>query len=104
MNTLEEKKAENLLLLDIHEIASFTDYFILCNGTSDRMLDSLADAVIEKAKQGFSLLSRHEGRPSDGWLVIDLGDIVVHLFSPDQRDFYELEKLWERGKVLVKLQ
>ncbi len=104
MNTLEEKKAENLLLLDIHDIASFTDYFILCNGTSDRMLDSLADAVIEKAKQDFRLLARNEGRPSDGWLVVDLGDIVVHLFSPDQRDFYELEKLWDRGKVLVRLQ
>lgn len=104
MNALEEKKAENLLLLDIHEIASFTDYFILCNGTSDRMLDSLADAVIVKAKQDFKLLARNEGRPSDGWLVVDLGDIVVHLFSPDQREFYELEKLWEHGKVLVKLQ
>jgi ribosome-associated protein len=104
VNALEEKKAENLLLLDIHEIASFTDYFILCNGTSDRMLDSLADAVIVKAKQDFKLLARNEGRPSDGWLVVDLGDIVVHLFSPDQREFYELEKLWEHGKVLVKLQ
>jgi ribosome-associated protein len=68
------------------------------------MLDSLADAVIVKAKQDFKLLARNEGRPSDGWLVVDLGDIVVHLFSPDQREFYELEKLWEHGKVLVKLQ
>lgn len=68
------------------------------------MLDSLADAVIQKAKQDFKLLGRNEGRPSDGWLVVDLGDIVIHLFSPDQREFYELEKLWDRGKVLLKLQ
>ncbi len=90
--------------MDIHEIASFTDYFIIGNGTSDRMLDALGDAVMEKAKQDFHLLVKHEGRPSDGWLVIDLGDIVVHLFSPDQREYYQLEKLWERGKVLLRLQ
>lgn len=91
-------------MLDIHELVSFTDYFIICSGTSDRMLDSLANAVIETAKKQFDLLSKTEGRPSDGWLVIDLGDIIVHLFSPDQREYYHLEQLWERGKVLVSLQ
>ena len=68
------------------------------------MLDSLANAVMEIAKQQFGLLSKIEGRPSDGWLVVDLGDIIVHLFSPDQREYYHLEQLWERGKVLVSLQ
>ncbi|HMD89051.1 MAG TPA: ribosome silencing factor [Anaerolineaceae bacterium] len=104
MQTLEDKKGESILLLDIHEIVSFTDYFIICSGTSDRMLDSLANAVIETAKKQFDLLSKTEGRPSDGWLVVDLGDIIVHLFSPDQREYYHLEQLWERGKVLVSLQ
>lgn len=68
------------------------------------MLDSLANAIMETAKQKFDLLSKTEGRPADGWLVVDLGDIIVHLFSPDQRDYYHLEQLWERGKVLVSLQ
>lgn len=68
------------------------------------MLDSLADSVLEKAKQGYSLIGRPEGTPSEGWIVIDLGDIVVHLFSPDQRNYYQLEKLWERGKILLRLQ
>jgi ribosome-associated protein len=104
IQTLEDKKGESILLLDIHEIASFTDYFIICSGSSDRMLNSLANAVMETAKQQFDLLSKTEGQPSDGWLVVDLGDIIVHLFSPDQRDYYHLEQLWERGKVLVSLQ
>jgi ribosome-associated protein len=104
VNTLEEKKGEDLLLLDIQDIASFTDYFIIANGTSDRMLDALADVVIETARNEFKLHARSEGRPSDGWLVVDFGDIVVHLFSPDQREYYQLEQLWERGKVLVRLQ
>lgn len=104
VNDLEEKKAEDILLLDIQEIASFTDYFIICSGTSDRMLDSLAVTVLETAKKNFDLIARPEGQARGGWLVIDLGDIVVHLFSPDQREYYQLEKLWEKGKVLVRLQ
>lgn len=104
VHALEDKKGEDILLLDIQQIASFTDYFILCNGTSDRMLDSLADAVIERVKQQFGINAHVEGIPSAGWLVIDLGDIVVHLFSPDQREYYNLESLWEKGKVLLRVQ
>lgn len=104
VNALEERKGEDIVLLDIHEIASFTDYFVICSGTSDRMLDSLAEAVLQKAKSEFGISARLEGSPSDGWLVTDFGDVVVHLFSPDQRDYYRLEELWERGKVLLRLQ
>jgi ribosome-associated protein len=68
------------------------------------MLDSLGNVVRETAKQKHSLEVRHEGRASDGWLVVDLGDIVVHLFSPDQREYYQLEELWEAGRVLLRLQ
>lgn len=103
MSTLEDKIGEDILLLDIHEIADFTDYFIFATGTSDRMLDSLAEAVIEKARQAYQLRGKVEGQARDGWLVIDLGDIVVHLFSPDQREYYRLEQLWERGKILVRM-
>jgi ribosome-associated protein len=104
VSTLEDKKGEDILLLDIQNIASFADYFILCNGTSDRMLESLGDAVREEVKKQFDMNSSVEGEPIDGWLVIDLGDVVVHLFSPEQRDYYDLEKLWDRGKVLLRLQ
>jgi ribosome-associated protein len=101
---LEDKKAENIVLLDIHEIASFTDYFLLCSGSSDRMLDSLAKAAEETGDQLTGHKPRVEGSPSGGWIVVDIGDIVVHLFSPDQRDYYQLEQLWERGKLLLHLQ
>lgn len=104
ITALEDKKGENILLLDIHEVASFTDYFVICNGTSDRMLNALADTVVESAKANYRIISQPEGKASDGWLVVDLGDVVVHLFSPDQREYYSLEKLWERGKTLVRLQ
>lgn len=101
---LEDKKGEDILLMDIQNIASFADYFVVCSGTSDRMLQSLADAVMEGSKKQFGINSSVEGQPVDGWLVVDLGDVVVHLFSPDQREYYDLEKLWDRGKVLLRLQ
>lgn len=101
---MEEKKGEDILLLDIQGIASFADYFIVCSGSSDRMLDSLANSVLQTAKQQFNIHTVIEGNPGSGWLVIDLGDIVVHLFSPDQRDYYRLEQLWDKGKVLLHLQ
>ena len=91
-------------MLDLKDIASFTDYFVLCNGTSDRMLDALAKTVIDEMRSQHKKKGRVEGEARDGWLVVDYGDVVVHLFSPDQRDYYQLEELWNEGKVLLKVQ
>jgi ribosome-associated protein len=104
VNTLEEMKGENILLLDIQEIASFTDYFIICSGTSDRMLASLAKTVVTKVKTDYGIRKIVEGEAKAGWMVIDLANIIVHLFSPDQREYYKLEQLWGEGKVLLHLQ
>ena len=76
----------------------------MCNGTSDRMLDALAKSVLETTKKDYKKKSRVEGQAQDGWLVLDYGDVVVHLFSPDQREYYDLEELWSDGKVLLKVQ
>jgi ribosome-associated protein len=103
VDILEEKKGEDILLMDISAVSSFADYFVICSGTSDRMLGSLAQAVVENVKAKFGVPSKIEGLPHDGWLVVDLGDTVVHLFSPEQRGYYQLEELWEGGKVLLRL-
>lgn len=91
-------------MLDIREHAIFADYFIICDGTSDRMLRALQDAVRDEVKAGFGLRARLEGEPRDGWVLVDFGDVVVHLFSPDRRDYYRLEELWSQSKVLIHLQ
>lgn len=104
INFLEEKKAEKIVLLDIHEVSSFTSYFIICNGTSDRMLEALSTAIREFAKKEFSQPVRIEGDARTGWMIADLMDVVVHIFSPDQRSYYRLEQLWDKGKRLVSLQ
>ena len=91
-------------MLDLIDIASFTDYFVICNGTSDRMLDALAKTVVDAMREQHKKKSRVEGEARGGWLVVDYGDVVLHLFSPDQRDYYKLEELWNEGKVLLRVQ
>ncbi len=104
MEALEDKKGEDILLIDIKEVATFTDYFVICTGTSGRMLDALAKGVQEAMREKHKRKGRIEGGSTDGWVVVDYGEVVVHLFSPDQRDYYQLEELWQEGKVLVRVQ
>ena len=104
MNVIEERKGENIVLLDIQGLAPFADYFVICSGSSDRMLQALADAAIEKVHKQYQLAARVEGIPQEGWVLVDFGDVILHLFSPNRRDYYRLEELWAQGKVLVRLQ
>lgn len=103
-NYLEEKKGENILLIDIHELADFAEYFVICSGTSERMLKALADDVQEKVREQYHQKGRIEGKAGDGWVLVDYGDVVVHLLSPDRRNYYRLEELWAKGRVLLRLQ
>ena len=68
------------------------------------MLDALSKGVLEAIKKDYKKKRPVEGRSQDGWLVLDFGDVVVHLFSPDQREYYDLEELWSDGKILLKVQ
>ncbi|KAA0273716.1 MAG: ribosome silencing factor [Anaerolineales bacterium] len=104
VHALEDKKGEDILLMDIKDIASFTDYFVICTGTSDRMLDALASAATDEIKKKYRKKARKQGLSRDGWVVVDFGDVVVHLLSPDQREYYQIEELWEDGKILLRLQ
>ncbi len=104
VHALEDRKGEDILLLDIHHIASFTSYFVICSGTSERMLNALADAVNDKTREIHKKKARLEGSPDGGWIVLDYGSVVVHLFAPEVRDYYRLEELWGQGKVLLREQ
>ena len=101
---LEEKKAEKIVLLDIHETTTLADFFIICNGTSDRMLHALATTLREYIKAEFGKSVLIEGESRDGWIVADVDDIIVHIFSPDRRNYYKLEQLWNKGKLVLSLQ
>lgn len=85
-------------------MTDFTDFFIICSGNSNRLIEALAREVLKILKEQYTITCKLEGHSHDGWLVIDLGDIVLHLFTPEQRDYYKLEQLWLDGKVLLHLQ
>jgi ribosome-associated protein len=103
-NALEEKKGESITILDIEEIAIFAEYFVICSGTTERMIQSLLDSAIDNVKKKHKISARTEGTSRDGWMLADFGDVILHVFSPAQRDYYQLEELWIEGKVLLHLQ
>lgn len=104
VEALEDKKGEDILLLDLTELPPLTDYFVLCSGSSERTLKALQDALLEESAKQTHTKPRLEGKPSEGWLLADFGTVVVHLFSPAQRNYYRLEDLWSEAKVLLNLQ
>ena len=102
---MEEKKAEDIVLLDLRGQLVFTDYFVICTGTSERQLNALAEAVDDVAHHQFRLKRpRTEGRAEGGWLLMDYGSVIVHAFSAEQRHRYKLEELWHEGKVVLRIQ
>ena len=90
--------------MGIREVSPLADYFVICSGTSDRMLGALMDAVHREVKTKHKIKPRIEGSPGDGWVLADYGDIIVHLFSPSKRNYYRLEELWSQGQVVLHFQ
>jgi len=96
-----DKKASDIVLLDVRGETTMTDYFVICSGASDRQLGAITDGIIEGLKEdGDPLLSR-EGEASSHWLLVDFGGVIVHVMSKPEREFYQLEKLWSGASLLV---
>ncbi len=93
IEALEDKKAQDILVLDVRGRCDFADRFILASGRSDRQLKALAQSVGEVAHR-FDLASKIEGLEAAEWLLVDLGDIIIHLFLPEARESFQLERLW----------
>lgn len=98
-DVLDERKGLNIVTLDVIKKSSFTDYMVVVTGTSDRHLHALCDYVSEKSKENGIKPLGMEGGLGSGWVLLDLGDIIVHAMTAQARDFYQLEKLWSVGDV-----
>ena len=93
-----EKKAVNSVVLDLREIASFTDYFVITSGTNERQVQAISDEIVETLKKAGTAAARVEGYKTAEWILLDYGDFVVHVFDEKARAFYDLERLWRESK------
>jgi ribosome-associated protein len=94
---LDEMKAEDTITINLHNISTLGDYMVVASGRSNRHVGSVADRVVEDLKKAGLSDLRVEGIPHCDWVLIDAGDVIVHLFRPEVRAFYNLEKMWSGG-------
>ena len=91
-------------MLDIRQVASFADYFVIASAGSDRQMQAALDAVEEALEQDNPKLLGREGDPGSGWVLLDYGDVILHLFAPEERAYYDLESLWHAATPVVRIQ
>ncbi|MBN8594994.1 MAG: ribosome silencing factor [Anaerolineae bacterium] len=105
VNVLNDKKATDILLLDLRPDAILADFFVIATGTSDRQLRALADYVREGTKEHYNKLPLSvEGTSDSGWVLMDYGDVIVHLFIEAKREYYDLEGLWREANILLNIE
>lgn len=97
---LEEKKAEDITILDIHKVSTIADYFVIANGTNQNQLTAMQDAVDEAMYKNEIHARQIEGNNKSTWILMDYQDIIVHLFSKEDRLFYDLERIWRDGEIV----
>ncbi|WP_346663546.1 ribosome silencing factor [uncultured Merdimonas sp.] len=95
---LEDKKGEDIVMIDISQISVLADYFIICSAGSDSQIQALMDSVEEKMHQEGFEVRQQEGRNSGTWVLMDFGDVIVHIFDRENRSFYNLERIWNDGR------
>lgn len=101
INALEDKKAEDIKTLDISNVSIMADYFIIASGTNRNQLQALCDNVDEKLHKIGHDVKQIEGYETANWILMDYGDIIVHIFDKDNRLFYDLERIWSDGKEVI---
>ncbi|MCR9127475.1 MAG: ribosome silencing factor [Rhodobacteraceae bacterium] len=93
--TLTDDKAEDLVQIDLRGKSSIGDFMVICSGRSTRQVSAMAQKLVDKLKSEQGRLSRVEGKDTGDWVLIDTGDVIVHVFRPEVREFYQLEKMWQ---------
>lgn len=95
LQSLDDDKAEDVVQIDLRGRSSVADYMVICSGRSSRQVASISEKLLERLKDAFRLTARCEGKETGDWVLIDTGDVVVHVFRPEVREFYQLERMWQ---------
>jgi ribosome-associated protein len=104
VDVASDNQASDIVLLDIGEASSFADYFVILSADSTRQIDALSEDLVDSLERSGARLHHREGTPDTGWVLLDFGDVIVHLFGRQERDFYSLENVWGRAAELVRIQ
>lgn len=96
-SSLEDEKAEDIVEIDLNGKSEMADFMVICSGRSTRQVTAISEKLVDKLKSDLGRSSKVEGKESGDWVLIDTGDIVVHIFRPEVREFYQLEKMWQPG-------
>ena len=94
LNTLQDNKAEDIVTINLAGKSTIADYMVVASGRSNRQVNAIADKVSHKLKEVFHIPVRMEGKAAGDWVLIDAGDVIIHVFRPEVREFYQLEKMW----------
>jgi ribosome-associated protein len=98
------KKADDILLLDIRDMTSMANYFVICSASTDRQLKAVVEGIEEELRADGVRPVHVEGEQGSGWVLVDYGDVVCHILKPEEREYYRLEELWQGAKTLVRVQ
>ena len=99
-----DKKANDVTLLDLHQVTTLADCFVIATGTSARQIGAISSAIAERMDDLGIHLFAMEGRPDDGWILLDYGQVIVHIFGPEERAYYDLERRWSGATTLLTIQ
>jgi ribosome-associated protein len=92
--SLEDDKAEDVVTIDLRGRSDMADYMVICSGRSSRQVAAISEKLVDRLKQDYRRASKIEGKETGDWVLIDTGDVIVHVFRPEVREFYQLEKMW----------
>ena len=104
MDVAEAMQATDILLVDISKVSDFADFFIILTAGNRRQLEAVSESVQVALKGAGASFHHREGTTSSGWVLLDFGDVIVHLFAPEEREVYLLEELWAHGQQVVRIQ
>jgi ribosome-associated protein len=94
LSSLDDDKAEDVVTIDLRGRSSVADHMVVCSGRSSRQVGAIAEKLVDRLKQDFGMICKIEGKDQGDWVLIDASDVVVHVFRPEVREFYQLEKMW----------
>lgn len=99
-----EKQARDIAMLDVRPLCSFADYFIICTGDTKRHIEAIWQSIHEVLRAKDVVPHHNEGTPDSGWLLIDFGSVIIHIFAPLERDYYQLDRLWNKAVPVIRIQ